>query len=923
VCVLCAAMLYGTLDDADGVASAPSLPTQLEGTRARGGWHRAGKRRRREAGQIGSTLAEESSGMHGGMLRMVVPAVAAAALLVFGFDSIVAPHGVGTGGGAEDALALATTAARAQSHSDHGVGVGASTSHRGGRGSRGSNSNSWSVGRNTAAVVHVAPWGDDSAGGGVDDPLSSLVGAKAFVRAQRGIASDDDEAILSGEDDEATREFAPVDVVLAGGTHFLEPGSTLNLGPADSNVRWIAKSHWDAEQAALANGATTWEGVGSEQSVDQVHFSDSRDTTVSSGFQIPTDCWEKDESFPKDLFVYKCKVASVEMSDGSPAPHVENLKVLRIGDQVSEPARYPNLDRDAQYTNGYMLVNDYAYANGTYMVRLNYTLPAWLKERNFVGMVKYYPAVSWNNVIATISAATLPEYESWNLTYSPWAPYFKIECPITTDDACDGDDGKIEEGTRLYVYDNRFALTRGEWYFDQATQELFVHHDGGEGKEWMERVIIPTSTTLVSVRGRHFRDGVPTEYVRDIEFTGVTFEDTTFESWGFQSGFNVVPASTGIPDDLAFHIRGGSDIRVRHCAFNGTGGGGILATDASVNLTITHNRFHELGQTAIMLVGNATTQPTHVEIGHNHMQGLGRVLASAAGVFGSAVSNAHIHHNVITEGSRWGIAIRSNSYDNATAFENVVEFNKISYMGQQTKDFGGLSFIGYEGVPDVHTTVQFNCVRDNIGVHSSASMGILSPYMNYGIYLDNEASGYFVYGNVFKHAVTANVFFHEGRHNVVTNNVLADARNNGPIDEKSKDGGQVAFKSKSGWTENITFMQNIILWYNDSHNDVLMYDTSGEDDFEDKQFYIDHNLYWCVGASVKDKFLTNNDLTPMGNWLNWTGSGYDHHSYLTDPLFSDPAAGDYSFSPAGNPDSYGSPAHRIGFHALPEAVSWC
>merc|ERR1719178_305530 len=106
-------------------------------------------------------------------------------------------------------------------------------------------------------------------------------------------------------------------------------------------------------------------------------------------------------------------------------------------------------------------------------------------------------------------------------------------------------------------------------------------------------------------------------------------------------------------------------------------------------------------------------------------------------------------------------------------------------MGQQTKDFGGLSFIGYDGVPDARTTVQFNCVRDNIGVHSSASMGILSPYMNYGVYLDNEASGFYVHGNVFKHAVTANVFFHEGRNNVVTNNVLADARNNDPLGKSS------------------------------------------------------------------------------------------------------------------------------------------
>ena len=83
----------------------------------------------------------------------------------------------------------------------------------------------------------------------------------------------------------------------------------------------------------------------------------------------------------------------------------------------------------------------------------------------------------------------------------------------------------------------------------QSTQELFVHHDGGEGKEWMDRVIIPTSTTMVSVRGRHFKDGVPTEYVRNIEFTGVTFEDTTFDSFGFQSGRGLLPPTAALAYD--------------------------------------------------------------------------------------------------------------------------------------------------------------------------------------------------------------------------------------------------------------------------------------------------------------------------------------------------------------------------------------
>ena len=49
-----------------------------------------------------------------------------------------------------------------------------------------------------------------------------------------------------------------------------------------------------------------------------------------------------------------------------------------------------------------MLVDDVAYSNGTYMVRFNYTLPEWLREKDFNAMVKYYPSDSWNNVLAYI-----------------------------------------------------------------------------------------------------------------------------------------------------------------------------------------------------------------------------------------------------------------------------------------------------------------------------------------------------------------------------------------------------------------------------------------------------------------------------------------------------------------------------------------
>ena len=58
---------------------------------------------------------------------------------------------------------------------------------------------------------------------------------------------------------------------------------------------------------------------------------------------------------------------------------------------------------------------------------------------------------------------------SWGLNYTESLPYFKITCPITTDKACDGNDGELKAGARMYIYDNRYALTRGEWYFDQVS----------------------------------------------------------------------------------------------------------------------------------------------------------------------------------------------------------------------------------------------------------------------------------------------------------------------------------------------------------------------------------------------------------------------------------------------------------------------
>ena len=75
-----------------------------------------------------------------------------------------------------------------------------------------------------------------------------------------------------------------------------------------------------------------------------------------------------------------------------------------------------------------MLVQEYDYANGTTMIQLgkNYTMPEWMKEKDFTAMVKYYPAESWNNIRAYISAPTVQELHAFGLHYNEDNPFLKV-----------------------------------------------------------------------------------------------------------------------------------------------------------------------------------------------------------------------------------------------------------------------------------------------------------------------------------------------------------------------------------------------------------------------------------------------------------------------------------------------------------------
>ena len=63
----------------------------------------------------------------------------------------------------------------------------------------------------------------------------------------------------------------------------------------------------------------------------------------------------------------------------------------------------------------------------------------------------------------------------------------------------------------------------------------------------------------------------------------------------------------------------------------------------------------------------------------------------------------------------------------------------------------------------------------------------------------------------------------------------------------------------------------------------------------------DGNLYWAGGRPLA--------FDPAGDLAEWRAKGFDAHSLVADPQFTDPARDDYTLRPT-------SPAHALGFQPI-------
>ncbi|MES2461642.1 MAG: right-handed parallel beta-helix repeat-containing protein, partial [Armatimonadota bacterium] len=128
-----------------------------------------------------------------------------------------------------------------------------------------------------------------------------------------------------------------------------------------------------------------------------------------------------------------------------------------------------------------------------------------------------------------------------------------------------------------------------------------------------------------------------------------------------------------------------------------------------------------------------------------------RTYRPAVGVFG--VGN-RVAHNLIYDGPHNGIQLSGN--------DHVIEFNEIHNVCYETGDVGAF-YMGRDW------TARGTVIRNNY-FHDINGPGQLGAM---GIYLDDQASGITITGNLFR-KVTRAVFIGGGDDNRVTNNVFVD-----------------------------------------------------------------------------------------------------------------------------------------------------
>ncbi len=554
-------------------------------------------------------------------------------------------------------------------------------------------------------------------------------------------------------------------------------------------------------------------------------------------------------------------------------------------------ARWPNYDPQNPYGGGW------AYADGK-LVPMYAEVPGE-DRRTF----KYKEADArpgtWANP-AEAEVFVFARYNWWNnivrfASVDPATRTIKLSADCSY---------PIRPGDRYYVQNVFEELDApGEWYLDKKSATLYFWPPKKVRAQAVE-VLVPTTRTILDVgEGAHH-----------LTIRGLRFQCCEGTAVEFKNASDCLFAGNKVTDVGDYHgsgvgINGGFNNGVAGCDISGTGSNGV-----SING----------GDRKTLTAGNNYADNNYIHhVGVFYKQGVGISMSGC----GNRAS-----HNLIHDGPRMGIMFSGNNL--------IIEYNHIRHINLETADTGAVYTGGRDWISSRGTVIRYNYFHDSLG-YGFENGKWESPHYSWGIYLDDNAGGVDVIGNIVARARRGPLHLHNGRDNLVENNIFVD--------------GKIAQIECNGWTEQsrswATHLPTMIKGYEsvidqpawksmrnmDLHpskavlpdstimsGNVFQRNILVSMDAKAKAFKVgsfnyeknpsDYNLVWNTAGPVKvgmSKPKTAAKNAPAKeNWEDWQAAGEDAHSLVADPMFVDAAKDDYRLKPD-------SPAFKLGFKAIP------
>lgn len=405
----------------------------------------------------------------------------------------------------------------------------------------------------------------------------------------------------------------------------------------------------------------------------------------------------------------------------------KTFSLLLLNGERQHLARYPNFVPENPYGGGW------AYAAGK-RIPMYQDVPDESK-RNFE--VEPQDVRQWAHP-EQVEVFVFPRYNWWN-NIVRIAEFDPASRAITLTKDCSY---PVRPGDRYYFQNALEELDApGEWFHDAEAGVLYFWPPEPLSDQPLSShsVTAPITRTILSLN--------KTSHVR---FLGLTLE---------------------CAQGTAVTLANAEDCQIAGCEIRSVGdysGSGVTISGGHRN-TVFGCDIHHIGSSGIGLSGGnrVSLEPAENVAENNYIHHIGQIYKQGVGLSMTGVG-LRAAHNLIHDGPRMGIMFSGNHI--------MIEFNHIRHMNLETEDTGAIYTGGRDWISSRGSVIRHNYLHDMLGYGKDASGKWVSPHFAWGVYLDDNTGGVDVIGNIVARCSRAGIHLHNGRDNLIENNLFLENR---------------------------------------------------------------------------------------------------------------------------------------------------